>query len=478
MDYIINTILSILEQNRITIYSFAKTTKISKSTLYKVLHFERTLKPKYFYTIVNNLPLSIEEKEDLTFRYKKIILGEEYYESELHIFNLLKNFLNSSNSLFKNVLLPLPNKQKFPISTDTFYKGDSIKTAINLFLLEEMHNTNPRVYVYAPGDSSYINTYINNIVLLYNTNIKITFIFDFIRDKSNCNLKILENIIPLALTAHKKYDFYYTYVNSILNNNYMTLYPYFIIFSDKILFINSFFNEALAITNAQAVKNISTLCKVKLANYKKLLDVTNEYNIVNKIEVNSEDITTYHCIKYEPCFPIYFTKEMLHSIVLNDLPNKEQLLEILEKKFIQLENCNKSIQIFNKNSLLEFAQTGIINEFPTGYTRPCTKDERFFILKKLMSSTEQNNKILVAFNPEVFQFPVDLSLTIQDESILRFIIWSHKKFPLKSISITEYSIIKKFHEFIMNIIDTNVVYSQKETKNFIQKAMDYLNTTD
>lgn len=92
MEYIIERILEILKNNNISVYSFAKTTGISRSSLHMILHFERTMKPKYFYTIIDNLPVSIDEKKDLTERFQKISMGDIRYSANSYIFDMLKDF--------------------------------------------------------------------------------------------------------------------------------------------------------------------------------------------------------------------------------------------------------------------------------------------------------------------------------------------------------------------------------------------------
>lgn len=107
MEYIIERILKILKDNHISVYSFAKITGISQSLLHMILHFERTMKPKHFYAIIDNLPLSINEKRDLTERFLKITMGDARYSANSYIFDMLKDFSEYT-------YMPISKKFKIP----------------------------------------------------------------------------------------------------------------------------------------------------------------------------------------------------------------------------------------------------------------------------------------------------------------------------------------------------------------------------
>lgn len=478
MEYIINQILKVLDENNISVYSFARTTKINQSTLHKILHFERTMKPKHFYTIMDNLPISYNVKKDLYDKYNKIILGDERYNAQQYIYEMLKKFSDISFSFLNELLAPPVNVFNAE-NTATIYKGSTINTTINICLIEEMSKQNPKAYVYVPGGNHALDLYVDSVIKLYETDINIVLMIDFINNtneqNTNYNLSILRNIIPIALTSTKNYNFYYTYVDAITNESYMTPYPYFIALSDRVIWINAAFDEIMVINDINIAKNIATVCQGKLTKYKKLLEINSDVNsIVNSLVSNQGDITTHYCIEYEPCLSMYFTMDMVDAIMPKDAPNRELIYKVLYQRYLQLQKIKDSIQIFNKNSLMEFAETGIIKEFPKEYSRPCTKDERLYILNALMNTINSDKHIIRALNPVNFQISDCLSLIVQDDACIQFSIWNDNKIPLKYLAITETSLCRYFYDFISGIVDTPMIYSKEETIKFIQEAIDYL----
>lgn len=478
MDYIIEEILNFLKKNNISVYSLAKSAKISQSTLHMILHFERKMKPKQFYSIMDNLPMSLDLKKELTQRFQQITLGSVKYDANICILDMLKEFSNLTFSQNENKFPPPHNT----LSIDTFnaiYKGYSIQSVISRLLINEMAMPKGEIYVYIPGDNATLNSYIDSIIKQYETDLAIVYIIDFLNSSSesnnNYNLKILQNILPLALSSSDNYNFYYTYVDSIINDSYITPYPYFIALSEKIIWINSSVDEIMVINDKDIAKNLITMCEGKLLKYKKLLDINSDvHSIVNSIVENQGEITTHYCIEYEPCLSMYFTKEMIDAVIPENIEMREQLLTILFERYEQLNKIEESIQIFNKNSILEFAKTGVIKEFPSGYSRPCTKSERLYILNCLLNNIQSNKHIIRAINPVNLYISDCLSLIIEDEVFLQFSVWNDRKTSLKYLAINEQTLCKYFYDFIKNLLDTNMLYTKERTITVVREAIDYI----
>lgn len=92
MEYIVERILKILNENNISVYSLAKSSGISQSTLHMILHFKRTMQPKHFYAIMENLPISISSKNELTVLFQMYSLGHYKYSANNIILDMLKIF--------------------------------------------------------------------------------------------------------------------------------------------------------------------------------------------------------------------------------------------------------------------------------------------------------------------------------------------------------------------------------------------------
>lgn len=376
---------------------------------------------------------------------------------------------------------PIPGtaSSKAILGENFIYKSLSIQPIISQLLIREMRNENAFAYAYVPTNNMFINTHIDNVIKQYNANINITFFIDMLSpsadEVSNYNLNVLKNILPITLSAQGDYQFYYTHVNSIIDSSYMSPYPYFIALSDVVIFISADCDEIMLNYEEEVVNSILKHCEGMLQNYKKLMDYErNVPNIVETIVKNQNNNTTHLCIEYEPCLSLYFTKEMVDSVTSKDIPMRNELLSLLYVRLGQLKKINKSIQIFNKNSLMEFAKTGWVMEFPKEYSRPLDKEERLYILNSLLKNAKSPNHCIQAINPINLDITDCLSLIVQNENNMQFTIWNDRKMELSYYSITQHSICKHFYEFINDIIDTDYLYNQETSIQFIIEAIEYV----
>lgn len=372
-----------------------------------------------------------------------------------------------------------PLDSKDTIKMNTIYNSFNIQPVISQLIIKELNRDYPHAYAYIPMGKSFLNTYIDSVIKQYKTDIKIQLFIDLLNTSAkandNYNLKIFKDILPLTLSYSDNYEFYYTYVNSIIDESYLTPYPYFIALTDAIIFVSADFNEIMIIRDAKVIESVHKLCEGMLQKYKKLLEIsTTVPNIVETLVQNQNDCTTHLCIEYEPCFSMHFTEEMINAVIPDDVLMREQLVGLLKERLSQLKKINKSIQIFNKDSLINFAKTGIIQEFPKGYSRPCTKDEKLFILKSLLEYANSDNHSIQAINPVNLNISDCLSLIVQNDSYMQFTIWNDTKLQLKYFSTNQYSICSHFYDFMQDIVNTDYLYSQDATITFIEEAIQYV----
>lgn len=391
---------------------------------------------------------------------------------------MLKDFSGYTYTPLTNKFMPPSIDAESIVDSGSVYKGYNIQPIISQLLIAEISKKTKRLFAYIPFDSPKVKSCVDSVIRQYQTDLNIVFMIDLINNPSSnqiYNLKVMKNIIPLALSDSCSYSFYYTYVDSIINGSYLTPYPYFITLSEGIIWINSDFDEILVINNKNVARNISSMCENKINNYQRLVDISPDVSsMVSALVENQGDITTHYCIEYEPCFSMHFTKEMIDDVVPSGVPGREQLISLLNIRSEQLHRINKSIQIFNINCLMEFAKTGVIQEFPKGYSRPCTKNERIYILEELKSYAKSNEHIIRGINSSNLFISDCLSLIIQDKAFVQFTIWNDAKMPLKYLALTEFSLCRYFYDFINDLIGTNYLFSKDMTIAYIQEAIDYL----
>lgn len=475
MNEIINALLKIIEENNMSIYHLAKLTNINYSLLHKILHFDRKLKPDYFYKILENLPISVIEKNSLLDKYNRIFLGSDNYSMVNSINEILRQFSSISITINNKLNLPPPDNSMNAYDKVTICTGNELQYIINIALIEEMNKQIPKVYIYTPGNKKKIYLYIDNIVKLYKTDIKIRFMIDFlsntVKTADNNNLKILNNIIPCALSDTPNYEFYYTYKDCVTNDS-LTPYPYFIALSDSVICINSTLDEALFINDKATAKRYSSKCEGILKNYNKLIETSFDvFQAASNMTAGDYNATERICLEYEPCLFNFLTPEIINSLLVKDIPERDILLNIVYNEFSKFSNIKKTTYLFNKESLIEFAATGFTNLCPRKFTRAATPEERKFVLDRLLIAIDSDNNIIRALNPINFNVPVCRTVNLLDDYEMHFVIYFGDYENYKCIFLKEKSLIKCFYNFLSNLSSTNMVYSKEETKSFIEEAI-------
>jgi hypothetical protein len=242
-----------------------------------------------------------------------------------------------------------------------------------------------------------------------------------------------------------------------------------------VLLISRSFDEVLLINDKAVAGNLIDYCESRLSEYKSLPLIDGDIQtLVGMLVNNRKESTTYHCIEYEPYLSLYFTEDIIDQILPADTPKREKLLQMLTAKLTHIKKIKNSIQIFNKNSLVDFVRTGIVRDFPTTYTNACTPLQRLMVLKGLLSATISDKYTIRALNPANLQVSPKLSVIIRDQAFMQFALRNEARLPVKYLNITESSVCKCFLNFVTDMDNTNLVYDKFETIGFIEEAIAHL----
>ncbi|MBR1443007.1 MAG: hypothetical protein IJ583_05675 [Firmicutes bacterium] len=476
MEIIIEKIKKILFDFKISNYTISKNTGISQSMLSMIFNYKRKIQPVHFYAIIEQLPITLGEKNTLIDEFKRSYYSYDEYMSFKYIIDMFKQLSDFTLSDSIKSKQPVMNDIA-PSFEDKVYKGSDISLVINRLFANEFKNHNSKIYVYLgfDSDNSLLHTCIDSVIKQYDHSSKIFMLIDFINDskKTAYNLKTLKNILPVALSdSSQSYEFYYTNTDATINNNYLIPYPYFIALSNYIIFINASQDEILLHSHPETVKNIRARCEGRIVNYTKLMDInSNIFSIVSEIVRNQSNFNDIFCsLEYEPCMSLHFTPELVDSVIPEDAPFRKEVFDVLMLRLNQLKSFKQSIQVFNKDALLNFANTGMIAEYPSEYARALTVEERLFILNNLLKCAKSGKHTFRVLNPANLLISDCVSM-YQSNGFVQFTMWNSKKSDLKYYTIFEKTIYESFYKFMNALPDSNYVFGNDETIKIIEEAI-------
>lgn len=90
MEILIRRINQLMADNGITAYYLAKQTGINQTTLHMILHNKRKMQPSHFSKILEFLPISRVEYNELTILFQICSLGPKKFNAHTTILDTLK----------------------------------------------------------------------------------------------------------------------------------------------------------------------------------------------------------------------------------------------------------------------------------------------------------------------------------------------------------------------------------------------------
>lgn len=476
MKNLIKKIRNIMKKSEISGYNLSKLTGISEGQLSLIFNNKRQITSSQFYKIIEVLPISVADKEEMTEDFCKLYYSFNDYTSIKHIYAMIKQL--SDLTLYDSKLAELmePSKLTEPFE-DKIYRGANVNLVLSALMSNEFAFGDKYIYFYlGNNEQSYLLSNIDLIVRSYKHKNKIIVISDFSNEaqESYSNVATLKNLLPIALSDHtQSYEFYYENVPAQLNNSYLTPYPYFIVFSNCIVFINSVGDEIMLHSHPDVVKSMQNRCEGRMLNCKKMMELSSTvYSMIEEVVSNNGETQHFYGLEYEPCFAMQLSPEIAMGIVPTNIEGLDEMKKILSLRLSQLKNIKKSIQIFDKNSLMEFAATGRIQEFPPEYARNLTVEERVYLLNELLKCAKTDEHIIRALNPSNLVLSECVSM-FQSNGFVQFSMWGSTKTAHKYCNIKEESIYSAFKTFMKFLPVSSYVYTKDRTIAFIEEALEY-----
>ena len=482
MKTLVSKIRDIMKESEISSYSLAKITGISEGQLSMIFNNKRRMTADQFNAISENLPIPLNLKKKFIDEFYNSYYSQNDYCSIKQITAMIKQL--SDLTVYETGAITLAEPVKLEKNfEDKIYRGTNISLVLEALISNEFAIGDGKIYMYLGNieENNILSSYIDIAVRKYKHKNKLCVIYDFSNrpQETHCNVAILKELLPIALSDHtQSYEFYYENVLTQFNNNYSTPYPYFIVFSGCIVFINSLGDEIMLHSHPNVVKSLLNRCEGRMSGYKKLMELSSTvYSMINEVVSNNGEAQIFYGLEYEPCFAMQLSQQIAMAIVRPEIPEPEMMREILTTRLSQLKNIRSSIQIFNKNSLMEFASTGRIQEFPPEYARNLTVEERIYILEELLKCAQNPKHILRALNPEYLLLSECVSM-FQSNGFVQFSMWGNTKTAHKYCNIKEESIYNSFKTYMKFLVSSYYVYTQKETISFIEEALNFVKSKE
>ena len=472
---ILKAIRNIININNMSIYSVANIAGINRSTLQKSLSGDRNLNLRQFDALINVLPLSNTERNNLYKEYLSFFWSPQKIlqtEIVMDILDTIERTLSKKNNLQLTTNY-LPSGNFYSVSG----RYNIIKAIKDEITALSGSNKETNIYVYMPFNNDLFISSAGDLLSDCNGNISVSILLELLKPdgfNSNENPMILKSILPLLLDDKDIYSFNHIYVDSYFYDNHLAPYPYYVVCPDKALLFNSTLDALISVTDKNTIKNI---CNIHRRN-------TQKASKLNVLKIKLDDCLTHliknqissnmYTIAYNPCVSHFTPPSMYDELIDDDLPNKKELLDIIANRIKAINEVKQKYVPFNVSGVDDFVNNGNLLVYDQPYLKKCSISQRIEILNNIIDRMEDSTLIMRAYNEKDLHISKKFEITdIQNMFSFDITVYQDNEY-LRLINIEEPIISRYFIDFIHNILETPLVYTYDQTKQLLIDAVEKL----
>ena len=465
------TLGAIIKENNINIYQLALASGIDRTTLHKVIKGDRTLKREQLSSLLSMMAITPHEKEMLMRSSELINGGETLIKQRQKVKTIIEDIGHISSANIKSIP---ETEAATPINTDreetTALYG---KFAVNIAITEIIqHEKN---YIYFSMPCSYRFFY-DSLFSRYSScvDLSINCFISFCKPNKNAleNLDILESLIPFLMSSKNNFQANFIYSNTSLNDLFAIPFPYFIHTSRHSLLISANLDYGIFTANQSIHECYQTISNDLIQISSQLL--VNIESVEELLSFYSKNLPSNAAvldfIENQPCLLKYITRQMLEKYLINSDSNNllEQFNDYIQRIRSQFRG---KANVFTKEGLDFFLDTGIITILPPNYMSPFNVPDRVLLLRNMLNDLMSDNVHFRLIDDTKFKIPGCFSIGIINNMSLLITRLEYGANAAKNIKITEQSIVNAFSDFFVNLYNSEYTYTKEET---IQAIIDSL----
>lgn len=475
-----------IESSGYTIYRAASKAGINRTTLQKVLSDDRPASRELLSQLLPILKLSPSEEKDIRDLFEISQDGETLYNQRRYIKNMLESmshleFLPEDTDMTYE-RLKLYESSFLQFGQQPIQGVYNVEHLLGALLNKESLHKSSIIRINVPGNLSVIDQFLVHN-LSYCSKLKdmtIQHITSFVKTPESSqnpliNLDILSKILPFSIYWDLNYKIYYYYSNELISYALNMAFPYYILFSDTVVLLTADGTTALPVNEPPVIQYFQNLFTESLKHTVSLItDCPTPHGILNYLFSTDKEQLTCNTIEAQPCLAAFLTESMTRKYTRPDAKDRIPLIQAVISRIQHLSLLENRICIFSQSGLSDFIQTGILTDFPSGYTFPIEKADRITILKSLYDACRLDKNTFRMANPAVFPFSSRLNCTLRNDWGLDFSSFDHSGEYFRYIHIAEQTISGAFEDFFLYLLESELLYTKEETLSQIRNGISYL----
>lgn len=455
----------------LTVYKISQITGLGRTAIQHAMSGDMIPTREFYEKLCTAFQITPQQKSELTEMYLKVRYGEKTYNERKSIKEIIENlpqyYINRQREPVFYGGIPMPNESGITGLLN-------VNQAIISIIGKELEQDNPQIFTTIPFENKQLFDVIMQMFGACNKKADIEHYFRIFKNDSDIscgNIETLKNALMMSMNVGIIYNpyCYYAYREAVDDN--LPLFPYCLITSEYVIMVSADFKSA-SVSSEQAVIEMARNHIAELKRKSKLMIELIDNKRMFDIFAESSKMFD-KSIEFQPCVTKYLTMEII-SKRLEDIPEREYILDVLQKSFFvpeQLEKAKqqKALNVFSRKGLEHFAETGRMINMPGHMLKALSAEERIYILECMKNDVGSYYKMLDDSKLSVPQFLQIIYLN--NHSCLISCLMEDRKFCCK---LTEQGLCSSIDDFIGSLSETDFTVDDSEFIAVIDSCIEKL----
>ena len=458
MTLFADTLKKYLETKNTTIYTISKISGVDRTMIQHMKVGKRMPANVADVTaIAKAMMLNPSETAELLRAYHISHMGEENFFRCEHVSKIISGFydMNSADEL----VIPTGVQDMLDMQEQlkTINGQANINRILKAVLEIEANKKSGHIKLMVQPEYQYIFDCLTSIDFnRNNTLVEAIIVFDKNEGHKSTtyNLNILQKLVPILFQCEVFHP-YYVYDNVDTLFNHTSMLPFKIITSDFAL-IGETFLKSLSVANP--------ICQAFHPTPEEYLQST----FLSDEEINAEEV---HELFYQPCFPSFCPEDILMDRLNKDIIPAE-MQGVIAAYFDKIRAQYSTHHIsFTLEGLNLFMETGRVTEIPDFMYTYLTPPQRLALLKNIINSVDDGSFTPRIVRSDKLSVPSPICICAPSEQNIIIYYFSPNKGQY-IFHLQELSLVHAFHDFLVYLPESSMVYSEEESKELLHAVYD------
>lgn len=453
---------------------------IDRSTMYQIIRGKR--KPanmRLVEEIAAFMELSPSERQRFIDTYEITRIGKEKFYSRKSVYQFLLDFdlLNSKDFLKLDTppFIDVPFCDADSKSLICLSRQSQISAYIHRIFKQESSKEYGKIYIIAqPKHLDKIN--LSAYLLNFGDNISIQHILcmdnskDILSSEQNYNINCFKTLLPFYGMQYEYIPYYY-YDQVSSHFGSFNLMPCLFLTSSEAVVCSDDLMEGFYFSSPDVISSLSRYFHNALSNAKPLS--TSFRSVLDTFLQNFYHKTSSQTMQYylaaEPCLIRFFRDEILEQHLKSDIPDRENVLELLKAYVRKQKSFKNYYYFFTKKGMENFLETGRLHEIPDEIYEAFHYSDRIDFLRQLYEENQAQPRTFL-LKGNLADIPDNFNLF--GSASTGFLLFS-KYYGLPSfLLLQEPKIIQSFYDFLSSIIENHLATSLEETQQYLKDLLE------